>query len=74
VEILSPGQGQIVFSSPVTVDWTVNGVHQTSLTTENLQEGIANITRQFFYNGGTQSVSASIQVYLDSQPETCLSP
>ncbi|HKP95222.1 MAG TPA: hypothetical protein VJ385_05640, partial [Fibrobacteria bacterium] len=74
VSIEYPTQSLEVFSSPVSVTWTVDGVVQGTGTSESLSEGLNTITRQCMYNGGTQSVSASVQVYLDTQPETCLAP
>jgi hypothetical protein len=74
VSIVYPTQSLEVFSSPVPVTWTVDGVTQATGTSESLSEGINTITRQCMYNGGTQSVSASVQVYLDTQPATCLGP
>jgi hypothetical protein len=74
VTIEYPSQSLEVFSSPVSVTWKIDGVVQTTETSEILEEGINTITRQCVYNGGTQSVSASVKIYLDTQPETCLGP
>lgn len=74
IQIVSPGQAEELLVSPATVQWTVDGVTQTTQVTETLQEGVNTITRQSTYNGGTQSVSASVKIYLDSQPVECLDP
>jgi hypothetical protein len=74
VTIEYPTQSLEVFSSPVPVSWKIDGVTQTTGTSQSLTEGINTITRQCVYNGGTQSVSASVTIYLDTQPETCLGP
>ena len=74
VVISYPTQSLELFSTPVPVDWTIDGVTQSSGNSESLSEGLNTITRQCIYNGGTQSVSASVKVYLDTQPETCLGP
>jgi hypothetical protein len=74
VTIVYPVQGMEAFSGPVPVTWRIDGVTQTTQTYENLAEGINTITRQCVYDGGAQSVSASVQIYLDTQPATCLGP
>jgi len=74
VVIVSPAHGAELFATPAIVSWTVDGVSQTAQVTENLTEGMNIISRQSTYNGGTQSVSAAVKVYFDSQPEECLNP
>lgn len=74
VVIVSPAHGAELFATPATVSWTVDGVSQTVQVTENLTEGVNQITRQSIYNGGTQSISAAVKVYFDSKREACLDP
>ena len=65
VSIVAPLEGTLTTQTEVTVAWTVDGVAQTSLTSENLVEGDNAITRTATDAAGNVG-SAMIHVTLDT--------
>jgi hypothetical protein len=67
VVITSPKNGLLTNKTPTAVLWTVDGVEQTTLLTENLAEGANTVTRtatDAAGNSGTDSITVS----LDTKP------
>src|SRR3990167_3863359 len=65
VVITAPTNGTLTAVSPITVDWTVDGVTQVTLTSEALVEGLNTITRSATDAAGNTG-SASVTVTLDT--------
>ena len=65
VVITAPTNGTLTAVSPITVDWTVDGVPQVTLTSEALVEGLNTITRSATDAAGNTG-SASVTVTLDT--------
>ena len=66
VTITNPVDGYRTNSAEQTITWTVDGIEQSSQTSEILSEGINTITRSFTNEYGNTG-SASINVELDTQ-------
>ena len=66
VAITSPADGSIFYQSPITITWTVDGIEQTTETSQNLTEGENVITRSFTDEAGNVG-SAIIHVTLQTQ-------
>ncbi len=67
VKITSPANGFYTNQTSVPVAWTVDGVNQTTQTTETLVEGANAITRSATDSAGNTG-TAEITVTLDTQP------
>jgi len=66
VVITSPADGSLTNQSPITVLWTVDGVEQTTETSQSLTEGDNVITRSFTDEAGNVG-TATIHVTLQTQ-------
>jgi RHS repeat-associated protein len=67
VAILSPAPGQVFRIPSISVSWSVDGVVQSTQTSEALHDG-ANLLKRIGTDAAGNQDSASITVYLDSVP------
>ena len=63
VVINSPTNGQLLRATPVTVSWSVDGVAQTTLLSENLVSGINTITRTATDSAGNVGTASVVVTY-----------
>ncbi len=66
VVITSPVEGAVSNQNPVTVRWMVNGIEQSTQTSQTLIEGANSITRTFTDNYGNTGAD-TVHVTLDTQ-------
>ncbi|WP_407456323.1 cadherin repeat domain-containing protein, partial [Fibrobacter sp.] len=67
VEIITPENGSVVRSNYVTVEWTVNGVKQDTLTLQGLEKGANVIVRFYRDKAGNEASDTVFVVMKDSK-------
>ena len=67
VEIITPANGSVVRSNYVTVEWTVNGIKQDTLTLQGLEKGANVIVRFFRDKAGNEASDTVFVVMKDSK-------
>jgi hypothetical protein len=67
VKILSPEEGSVIRSNSVTVEWTVNGVKQDTLTLEGLEKGGNAIVRFYRDKAGNEASDTVFVIMKDSK-------